>query len=115
MCVETGKTMPMLERLCRPARYASTTGFSASALIGCTGLPSAPSGTCFFIAAQTSFATVIAVAVQVHRERGDDVRRVPKPMVAPSGWPASMCAPSSSPVITRSSSTFQFACGSSVT
>ena len=40
---------------------------------------------------------------------------VPKPMVAPSGWPASMCAPSSSPVITRSSSTFQLACGSSVT
>ena len=28
---------------------------------------------------------------------------VPKPMVAPSGWPASMCAPSSSPVMTRSS------------
>ena len=32
-------------------------------------------------------------------------------MVAASGWPASMWAPSSSPVITRSSSTFQFACG----
>ncbi len=40
---------------------------------------------------------------------------VPKPMVAPIGWPASMCAPSSSPVITRSSSTFQLACASSVT
>ncbi|MNW05576.1 hypothetical protein D3C71_2018400 [compost metagenome] len=40
---------------------------------------------------------------------------VPKPMVAPSGWPASMCAPSSSPVITRSSSTFQLAWASRLT
>ena len=40
---------------------------------------------------------------------------VPKPMVAPIAWPASMCAPSSSPSITRSSSTFQLACASTVT
>ena len=31
---------------------------------------------------------------------------VPKPMVAAIGWPASMCAPSSSPEITRSSRIF---------
>ena len=37
------------------------------------------------------------------------------PDVAASGWPASMCAPSSSPVMTRSRRTFQLACGSSVT
>ncbi|MNU10405.1 hypothetical protein D3C72_2575320 [compost metagenome] len=40
---------------------------------------------------------------------------VPKPMVAPIGWPESMCAPSSSPSITRSSSTFQLAWASRVT
>ena len=36
---------------------------------------------------------------------------VPMPIVAASGWPASMCAPSSSPPMTPSSSTFQLACG----
>ncbi len=39
--------------------YFSTTGFNASALMGCTGLPSSILGILGFICAQISFETVI--------------------------------------------------------
>ena len=45
----------------------------------------------------------------------EKVSQVRKPIVAASGWPASMCAPSSWPSMTPSSSTFQLAWASSVT
>ena len=51
----------------------STTGLSASALIGCTGLPCASVGTCGFISAHTSFETVIALPLRSMLNAGDDV------------------------------------------
>ncbi len=68
-----------------------------------------------FIISQTSLETVMPLPFRSIENGVMICALVPKPMVAASGWPASMCAPSSSPVITRSSSTFQLACASSVT
>ena len=94
----------------------SSAGLSASAEIGCTGLPCASlAATPAFISSQTSLETVMALPLRSMLKPVTTSAFVPMPIVAPSGWPASMCAPSSSPVITRSRMTFQLACGSSVT
>ena len=93
----------------------SIAGRSVSALIGCTGLPPASFGICGFIIAQISLETVMALPLRSIENGVMMCALVPKPIVAAIGWPASMWAPSSSPVMTRSSSTFQLACASSVT
>ena len=90
--------MRHVERLAGGA-IGSTTGFSASARIGCFGLPSAPVGTCAFIAVHTSLATVMPLPFRSIENAVTTCAFVPMPIVAPSGWPASMCAPSSSPVM----------------
>ena len=55
--------MPMLKGLPSAWNF-SITGFSASALIGCTGLPSAPIGICGFIIAQTALETVMPLPLR---------------------------------------------------
>ncbi len=63
MWVDTGKTMPMLKGL--PSAWnLSITGRKADALIGCTGLPSAPAGISGFMIAQTSFDTVMPLPLR---------------------------------------------------
>ncbi len=112
--VETGNTIAM--RNGRPlARNFSSTGCSDSARIGCAGRPCASFGKAACISAHTSFETVVALPFRSMLNALTTSAFVPNPMVAPMGWPASRCAPSSSPVMSRSRITFQFACGSSVT
>jgi hypothetical protein len=96
------------------ALYDSSTGFSAAALTGCFGLPSS-NGTVFFISAHTAFDTVMAAPLYDSVNGVTISLFVSTPVAAPSGIGASMCAPSSSPLRTRSNSTFQLACASSVT
>ena len=93
----------------------SITGFSAPAFTGRTGLPCASLGTLGSICCQTALETVMALPFRSMLKAVMMSAFVPMPIVAPSGWPASMCEASSSPVITRSSTTFQLAWGSSVT
>ena len=84
-------------------------------MIGWTGLPSGCFGMSGFISSQTALDTVMPLPLRSIENGVMMCALVPIPMVAPSGWPASMWAPSSVPEITPSSSTFQFACGTTVT
>ena len=80
--------MPILKGL--PSfLYLSTTFFRYSALIGCTGLPSFI-GMKGFICFQMSLETVMPLPFRSMLKAVMMGALVPNPMVAPSGWPASM-------------------------
>jgi hypothetical protein len=110
--VDTGKTIAMRSGSA-VAFICSTTGTSALAESGGSSLASA--GSFAFISAHTAFETVTALPFKSRLMGVTTSALVPTPMVAAIGWPASMCASSSSPAMTRSSSIFQLACASRVT
>ena len=68
----TGNTIAILKAL-PSLRNCSTTGFSASALIGCTGLPSAPLGDVGQHLRPDRVRHGDRVAIQVHAEGGDHI------------------------------------------
>lgn len=95
--------------------YFFTMGASAAAETGRGGFGLFNFGLASCICFQRSLETVMPLPFKSMLNGVITFAFVPMPMVAAIGWPASMCAPASSPLMTRSSNIFQFACASSET